>query len=77
MDVIKVSQEISKHFCENAVIYADINNTEQFISILNYVENNEDFRQDCINKGLIQEKKFSWDTSAQLFLEKVKMINEE
>lgn len=71
--VITDETVITKEICSDAVIYADMENTEQFISILSYIEQNEEYRKEYVYKGLAREKYFSWDNSAQTFLEKIEL----
>lgn len=55
--------------CEDAVIYADIYNMNDYCEILTKLEQDNIFRKDFIYKGLYREKFYSWENSAQIFLE--------
>jgi len=60
--------------CQDAVIYADIRNTSNYNNILNYLQENDNVRNEYIAKGKEREKSFYWNNSAQIFLERIEII---
>ena len=62
--------------CEDAVIYADIYEMDEYCNILTKLEQDNIFRKDYIYKGLYREKFYSWENSAQVFLENLEQCFE-
>lgn len=76
--VITDSMPSIAEICTDAVIYADITDTESFKMLLLRLEQDQNFRNEYIYKGLAREKTFSWKNSAELFLENInRLLTEE
>jgi glycosyltransferase involved in cell wall biosynthesis len=56
----------------NAVIYADPMKIDQITTAMIKLASDKDLRQELIEKGFEQKKKFSWDETAHLLWESVK-----
>ncbi|MCR4881529.1 MAG: glycosyltransferase [bacterium] len=63
--------------CGDAVIYADISEAESFKVLLLRLEQDEAYRNEYIYKGLCREKNYSWDKSAQVFIESIDRLYTE
>ena len=60
--------------CNDAVIYANMADAEDFKMLLLRLEQDEIFRNEYIYKGLCREKNFNWDKSAQIFIESLEHL---
>ena len=58
-----------KEVCADAVIYADITDTDSFKMLLLRLEQDMAFKNEYIYKGLAREKSYSWKRAAEVFLE--------
>ena len=57
--------------CADAVIYADISDTKSFKMLLMRLEQDQNFRNEYIYRGLSREKLFTWKNSAHIFLDSI------
>jgi glycosyltransferase involved in cell wall biosynthesis len=57
--------------CGEAACYIDVDNELDFARVLVELENNDKLRKKLETKGRIQASKFSWSTSAEIFLNKL------
>ena len=60
--------------CEDAVLYSDIDNMAEYCEILAKLEQDENYRKNYIYSGLYREKSYSWDKSAQEFLQNLEQL---
>ena len=60
--------------CEDAVLYSDIDNMAEYCEILSKLEQDENYRKNYIYSGLYREKSYSWDKSAQEFLQNLEQL---
>lgn len=51
----------------NAGLYADPNNPDEIAQKMHLIATNENLRNNLIDEGFIQRKKFSWDKSVETF----------
>ena len=65
-----------KEVCQDCAVYADIYDMKNYCNTLNRLEQDNEFRKDLIYKGLYREKNFSWENSAQTFIENLELISE-
>jgi len=59
----------------NAAILIDPLDTNAIADAIYKVLTDSNLRQDLINKGLLQAKKFSWNKCANIILQKIRLIN--
>ena len=62
--------------CEDAALYVDIYNMNEYCETLTRLEQDNIFRKDFIYKGLYREQAYSWDNSARIFLENLELACE-
>ena len=60
---------------KDAAILCDPSNPSEFASAMENIINDQTLRTDLINKGRIQSKNFSWDSSAQKLLNLLQWTN--
>jgi glycosyltransferase involved in cell wall biosynthesis len=60
---------------KDAALFADPSNPSEFASAMENIINDQNLRTDLVNKGRIQSKNFSWDSSAQNFLNLLQWTN--
>ncbi len=63
-----------KEVCDNAVIYADIRDSESYNNILNRIQNDEVFRNEYIYRGKAREDFYNWNSSAKIFVDNVEKV---
>jgi len=73
--IITDSTPAVKEVCQDAVIYADIRETNIYNNILREIQKDEAFRAEYINRGKEREKLFYWNNSAQIFLEHIGLVS--
>lgn len=74
--VITDELPIIKEVCDDAAIYANINDSENFLRLLYKMEQDHDYRNSNILKGLVREKIFSWNHAAKVFIENIEKLYE-
>ena len=66
--VITTKHTSIPEICEDACLYSDPDNIDEFIYTIKKIEDNN-IKNTLIEKGKIQAEKFSWDKTAEKFLE--------
>jgi glycosyltransferase involved in cell wall biosynthesis len=60
--------------CGDAVLYADIDNSEEFSQQIIRLVSDKELRKNLIQKGFERLELFSWDKSAKIFLDSIKIF---
>ena len=66
-----------KEVCQDCAVYANIYDMDSYCDNLTRLEQDNEYRKDLIYKGLYREKNFSWEHSAQIFVENLELISEK
>ncbi|MDD3594119.1 MAG: glycosyltransferase family 1 protein [Candidatus Gastranaerophilales bacterium] len=63
--------------CDEAAIYAEVDETGEYAQLLLKLIEDSNYRNHYIYKGFERVKHFSWEKSAQVFIENLETLNEE